>query len=144
MQVQALLAAAHTTLRLFLPWPWPLPLWATQPTSLANWSATLACYQRWIRTLTGPTRPFPLLSSPSRLASPLTRPALESAGGQDAEGLAAQGWLYEKAAPVACYDLWVSATLLRFFLHEFVHFHILPQHILGHPFCNLKGWLCFI
>ena len=30
------------------------------------------------------------------------------------------------------------------FLLDFVDFHILPQHISGHPFCNLKGWLGII
>ena len=30
------------------------------------------------------------------------------------------------------------------FLYDFVDFHILPQHIFGHPFCNLKGWLGII
>ena len=26
-------------------------------------------------------------------------------------------------------------------LHDFVDFHILRQHIYGHSFCNIKGWL---
>ena len=32
------------------------------------------------------------------------------------------------------------ARLLRV-LYEFDDFHILPQHMFAHPFCNLKAWL---
>ena len=30
------------------------------------------------------------------------------------------------------------------FLYDFIDFHILQRFILGHPFCNLKGWLGII
>ena len=29
-------------------------------------------------------------------------------------------------------------------LHDFFDFPILAQHMFGHPFCNLKGWLGII
>ena len=38
----------------------------------------------------------------------------------------------------------MQAARLLSFLHDFVDFHILPQHMFGHPFCNLKGWLGII
>ena len=35
----------------------------------------------------------------------------------------------------------MAVFMLPGLLHDFVDFHILPQRIFSHPFCNLKQWL---
>ena len=48
------------------------------------------------------------------------------------------------AAPILVQIFEMQVATLLGFLHDSVDSHILPQHIFGHPFCNLKGWLGII
>ena len=59
--------------------------------------------------------------------------------------LAPKGGGREAVAPL-WWKYWpdVGFLFLFSFLQDFVDFHILPQHVFGHPFCNLKGCLGMI